>query len=192
MMQTTLPGFEPIGPPLKRCATCGELHDLGEFYVDRARRDGLTRLCRTCDAKRHRKRWRENRERMRAKARQRYQRNITENRQRGAERRRSERGLAINRAAVRRYAKRNAEKRAAHAAVRRAIASGILTRPDCCERAHTGSCAGRVEAHHERYDQPLDVMWLCTEHHNAAHHKPRTVPAPISLFDLATGAPQWL
>lgn len=191
MMQTILPGFEPIGPQLKRCAECDQPQSLDQFYNDQSRRDGLTRLCRTCDAKRHRKRWRDNREKMRARSRQRYHKNLAENRERGAERRRSERGKAINRLAVKRYAERNQHKRAAHLEVRRAIATGILPRPDRCELSHLGNCSGRIEYHHDDYSQPLEVRALCVDHHAAEHHKPRSIPAPFSLFDLATGAPQW-
>ncbi len=156
-----------------------------EFYNDRSRRDGLTRECRACDAERHRKRWRAIPEKMRAKSRQRYQRNNTaENRERNAQRRRSDRGKAINLAAVKRYQDRNQEKRAAHAAVSKAIRAGILERPEQCELAHLGGCTGRIEMHHENYDRPLDVRALCTEHHNARHHKPRHYDSEGSLFEI--------
>lgn len=186
----TLPGIpDPIGPPQKRCATCGDVHALGMFYADRSRCDGLTRECRTCDAERHRRRWRANAERLRAHARQRYAANIVENRERGAERRRSERGKAINRLAVARYSERNREKRAAHAAVRRAIRAGTLQRPERCEFSDTGCCNGRVEYHHDDYDRPLDVRALCTEHHAQAHHKPRSYSTPAPLFEIGARVP---
>jgi hypothetical protein len=74
---------------------------------------------------------------------------------------------------VRQYQRRNSEKAAAHAEVRKAIAAGILTKPDSCELAHHGNCSGRIEAHHDDYGRPLEVRWLCSGHHNAHHHKPR-------------------
>ena len=30
-------------------------------------------------------------------------------------------------------------------------------------------CGEKAEAHHPSYDLPLDVVWLCVEHHRAAH-----------------------
>lgn len=95
MMQSTLPGLpEPISPPTKRCTHCFQRKALGAFSADASRLDGLCRLCRDCDAARNRKRWRDNAERMRARQRQRYAVNLIENRERGAERRRSEKGRA--------------------------------------------------------------------------------------------------
>lgn len=48
--------------------------------------------------------------------------------------------------------------------VRRAIRDGFLT-PAPCE-----SCgAERSEAHHDNYDKPLDVRWLCNKCHKKEH-----------------------
>lgn len=30
-------------------------------------------------------------------------------------------------------------------------------------------CGGKAEMHHEDYDRPLDVRWLCRKHHMAEH-----------------------
>ena len=52
----------------------------------------------------------------------------------------------------------------AHAAVHKALRDGTLKRGKCEE---CGSL--RVEAHHDDYDRPLDVRWLCRRHH-VEHH----------------------
>jgi hypothetical protein len=31
----------------------------------------------------------------------------------------------------------------------------------------------RVQAHHEDYSRPLDVVWLCPTHHKARHREMR-------------------
>ena len=186
----TLTGHSPDLAPCKTCATCREQKAPGQFYADRTRRDGLTRECRTCDAARHKKRWRANPERLQAKARHRYQSNLDENRERSAARRRSPRGKAINLLAVKRYAARNADKRAAHSAVRRAILAGILERPEQCELAGLGGCKGRIELHHNDYDRPLDVRGLCVAHHSELRTKPRAWHSPAPLFETAIGATQ--
>ena len=67
------------------------------------------------------------------------------------------------------------EKRTAKSMTRRAIARGRLVRGPCivCGNADT-------EAHHPDYSKPLDVQWLCKEHHLAEHGK---TLRKIGLFD---------
>lgn len=46
------------------------------------------------------------------------------------------------------------------------IKRGKVKRGPC----EVAGCKARAEAHHDDYDKPLEVRWLCTEHHRA-HHK---------------------
>jgi hypothetical protein len=59
----------------------------------------------------------------------------------------------------------NLPKYQAHLAVQRALISGALERQACevCGVA-------KVDAHHDRYDEPLNVRWLCRSHHVKLHH----------------------
>ncbi|MFC3167994.1 MULTISPECIES: hypothetical protein [Paracoccus] len=59
----------------------------------------------------------------------------------------------------------NLPKYNAHLAVQRALSSGALQRQSCevCG-------AETVDAHHDRYDEPLNVRWLCRRHHVKLHH----------------------
>jgi hypothetical protein len=50
---------------------------------------------------------------------------------------------------------------------RLAIERGILVKPNECEYDNC-SVATRLEIHHEDYDQPLKIKWLCKKHHNQA------------------------
>jgi len=55
------------------------------------------------------------------------------------------------------------ERHQAHLAVKRAKYSGILV-PGVCS-----VCSSlKVEAHHEDYSKPLEVIWLCKKHHAEA------------------------
>lgn len=58
----------------------------------------------------------------------------------------------------------NMAKYTAHLAVQRALVSGTLEKRGC-------EVCGRdaVDAHHDRYDEPLNVRWLCRRHHVRLH-----------------------
>lgn len=59
------------------------------------------------------------------------------------------------------------EKRRAHEAVKGALRRGTLVK-GACEDCGTDQ---HVDAHHERYDRPLEVTWLCRKHHTARHRR---------------------
>jgi hypothetical protein len=52
-------------------------------------------------------------------------------------------------------------------------ARGILNRAILRDEIKRESCQecgeGRSEAHHQDYSKPLEVLWLCSIHHNATH-----------------------
>lgn len=60
----------------------------------------------------------------------------------------------------------------AYRQVRSAIASGVLVRPDRCQKCgkpDTKCADGRsiIQAHHHDYSRPLDVEWICAKCHRA-------------------------
>lgn len=61
-----------------------------------------------------------------------------------------------------------ATKSAARRKVRTELKQGRLVKQPCvvCGDAE-------VEAHHEDYAKPLEVVWLCRDHHAWVHRKPR-------------------
>jgi len=66
------------------------------------------------------------------------------------------------------YNKRHREKtksrKKAHKKVENAIKFGTLKRQPCEECGNEDS-----HAHHDDYDKPLDVRWLCAQHHKEVH-----------------------
>lgn len=72
------------------------------------------------------------------------------------------------------YARKNPEKIMAHMMVKAAKMSGTLVRQPC------ETCGSTfVQAHHDDYSKPLEVRWLCSEHHNALHRAQKeTAPSP--------------
>lgn len=78
----------------------------------------------------------------------------------------NERNRESRRKAKQEWQRRNLHKARASNAVGRAVARGDLVREPCevCG-------AAKVEAHHEDYDKPLEVRWLCHLHHAQAHQE---------------------
>lgn len=72
---------------------------------------------------------------------------------------------------TRQYRESYPEKRAAHQAVQTALRNGTLVRQPC-EVCGTV----KVHAHHDDYERPLSVRWLCHTHHMEHHAMLRETP----------------
>lgn len=66
---------------------------------------------------------------------------------------------------ARRFEKKYPHIARAHRLVRQAIRNGTLVRLPC----EVCATVLDVHAHHEDYDRPLDVRWLCGKHHRIEH-----------------------
>ena len=136
----------------KVCFKCKQEKDLSEFYKHNQMKDGHLNKCKECtksDVSIHRAmnidKIREY-DRLRGYLPHRVKNNI-------------------ERTKIYRSEKPEAYK--SHTTVNNAINRGRLTKKPC---AVCGSTE-RVEAHHEDYSRPLDVIFLCSVHHHAVHHK---------------------
>lgn len=68
--------------------------------------------------------------------------------------------LSQNAANTRRWRENHPDRYAAHIAVGNAVRSGALVKKPCEKCGST-----QVHAHHDDYSKPLEVRWLCPEHH---------------------------
>lgn len=68
----------------------------------------------------------------------------------------------------RRWQDANPLKRWAHIATASAIRRGILIRQPCRDCGKL-----EVDAHHPDHSNPLEVIWLCRQHHIAEHARLR-------------------
>lgn len=150
---------------MKVCFKCGAEKPLAEYYKHKMMADGHLNKCKACsrsDAKRNRD---ENLE---------YYREYDKNRHECDPDRRAKNHAAskswrqnnMDRAVElnRRWRKNNPEKYAAHRAVSNALRDGKLQKQPCA------ICGDKLsQAHHNDYTKPLDVVWLCQQHHAQVH-----------------------
>ena len=133
----------------KECFKCKTIKPLADFYKHSAMADGHLNKCKDCaknDVSKHRA---DNLEKIRA-----Y------DRARGKNPERIKLNTEINRA----WRQEDGRRTRAHSAVSNAIRRGLLVRLPCVRCGDEKSLA-----HHEDYDKPLDVMWLCQPCHKQRH-----------------------
>lgn len=133
----------------KTCFKCSAVKPLEEFYKHPMMADGYVNKCKECnknDVTTHRNK---NVETIRA-----Y------DRERGKHPERIKAMAEITRA----WRAQDSRRSLAHTSVAKAIRNGSLVRQPCCR------CdAAKSVAHHEDYDKPLEVMWLCQPCHKQRH-----------------------
>ena len=157
---------------MKRCRECRALKPLGEYYKHNGMADGHLNKCKSCVKSRVRKYRVENIEQIREYDRlrgqlERRKDNVKHVR---VQRRRHPEKHAADLEASRRWRGRNKIKRACHIIVEHAIKDGKLVAKDC-ERCGAGREGNEIQAHHEDYSKPLDVVWLCTVCHGKRHRE---------------------
>ena len=133
----------------KECFKCKTIKPLEEFYKHPKMADGHVNKCKECNKNDVTTNRNKNIEKVRA-----Y------DRARGKIPERIKAGVEINRA----WRQEDSRRVAAHSAVARAIRNGLLVRMPCIRCGEAKSVA-----HHEDYDKPLEVMWLCQPCHKQRH-----------------------
>ncbi len=72
----------------------------------------------------------------------------------------------INKNARKSYLKHK-ERHSARAKLNNALNLGKIIKPRCCLYC----TESKIEAHHEDYSKPFEVVWLCRKHHADLHRK---------------------
>lgn len=155
----------------KECFKCNVIKPLVEFYVHKQMADGHLNKCKECtkldtfgrteeeiEKRKHRDRNRSN-----------HKERIQKNRDR----------LLSNPEAMKKcnekkneWSHRNKHKRNAHLKVSRAVMNGTIKRENNCSNCSSDI---KVEAHHEDYSKPLEVIWLCSKCHHLRHKELREI-----------------
>lgn len=129
---------------MKKCFKCGAEKPYTEFYKHPRMADGHLNKCKECTKTDVKERRATN------PAVQEYDRM---------------RGNRQNTGYLAGYRKRYPKKYSAHQSVAWAVKSGRLVNPGICGCGSTF----HVEAHHDDYDKPLEVRWLCSLCHKRWH-----------------------
>lgn len=138
----------PPDSPTLPCSKCGIWKPKVDFALNSCSKRGYESACRACKAADHQRR--------RQSMPEWYERQRKEQRAKYPER-------FIERA--RQHATRYPKARYAREVTRNEVKAGRLVRQSC-------ETCGQVEyvtAHHDDYDQPLVVRWLCRSHHRLWH-----------------------
>lgn len=135
----------------KLCLTCSVDQPVENFYKRLASKDGLFSKCKICskaydDARASCPK--------RAEARAAYAQ--------------TEKGRERHNNAKVKYIERNPKKRAAHIQVGNALRDGKLEKSDVCEFCWEHK---PLVAHHPDYNQPLMVLWFCSQCHDEWHRQ---------------------
>jgi ribosomal protein S27AE len=129
---------------MKKCFKCGIEKELSGFYKHPAMKDGHVNKCKECnknDVGEHRLK---NIEKIRKYDRDRGNRQTSEY--------------------LKEWRENNPKKYKAHSKVAYEIKAGNLV-PESCEECGDE----KTVAHHDDYDRPLKVRWLCQAHHKQWH-----------------------
>ena len=138
---------------MKRCITCKAEKPADQFYADRRNRDSLKSQCKRChcatsvatrDPDAHRAATRASAAR---------QRLVNPERARARER-------AASKCRIR------TAKTIARASLNAAIGLGLIQRPASCSAC---KLVTRVHGHHDNYEHPLQVRWVCPQCHADIH-----------------------
>lgn len=131
---------------MKHCNSCNTKKCESEFGKRKASLDGLAHKCKDCQKAYDKARLRDPK---RMAARLEYQKT---------------KGSEKHNAACRKWVANNTVKRAAHMLVGNALRDGRLLKKPCeiCREQ-------KSNAHHDDYSKPLDVRWLCDDHHKEWH-----------------------
>ena len=145
------PGCRPSsGDAMKTCSMCHIRKSTTEYHRNRARDDGVAVYCKSCT-----RIW--------------ARRYVREHRKWQCDRvtRYKKKHPLLALEMGRRWSRAHPHKNNAKSKVGYAIKTGRLVRMPCMV------CGHKAHAHHEDYNKPLDVLWLCPVHHRERHEQLR-------------------
>lgn len=142
----------------KKCFKCKEVKPISEYYVHKQMGDGYLGKCKKCtknDATSHR--WN----------------NIEKIRKYDRGRGKLPHRIMLNVENTKLWRKKFPKKYAAYGLLSNALRKGKVKKPNQCTKCKKENA--RLEAHHDDYNKPLDVVWLCVPCHRHLHRDLRNL-----------------
>jgi hypothetical protein len=148
----------------KSCFKCGLIKPLSEFYSHKRMADGHLNKCIAC-AKNDMSQYLQTKMLDKVYAKKERERcRIKQSAARAAGK------VSIpKQESTQKWRSKNREKTNAHVRAARAVADGVLVKPEACQRCEIKTA--RLEKHHEDYSKPLQVEWLCPKCHGLTKRK---------------------
>jgi hypothetical protein len=129
----------------KKCFKCGAEKPLSEFYKHKGMADGRLNKCKECAKKDSTKRrW-----------------NKIEEAREYDRKRGNRQGYKY----IKEYREKYPKKYKAHRFINNGIKSGLLNPEPCC----VCGTKENLVAHHDDYNKPLEIRWMCQAHHKQWH-----------------------
>lgn len=168
----------------KLCTKCNRIKLLSLFTKRSGSSDGYRGQCKECRNEANRDNYRKNKESLNARRRELHAKDPYKYQETRAKYNRSEKGKAVakksaekflstergrnlTKQAHKKYAENNRNKIRTHWRIKQRIKSGAMVR-GVCEKCGDSD---DVHAHHDDYNKPLDVRWLCRKHHSEFHRR---------------------
>jgi len=149
---------------MKTCRVCKMEFNIAMFHKNTKSKDGHTTFCKSCISKKNKQYKNKNIDKIR-EARIEFR---DSGRQAESSRKYRKNNRDKLRIANRIYKLNNKHKDHARSIFYMAVSSGKIIRPSTCSKCGSDS---EIEGHHEDYNKPLDVMWLCIPCHGKEHRK---------------------
>jgi hypothetical protein len=135
----------------KKCFKCGAEKPLTEFYKHPRMADGHVNKCKKCN---------------KADVRENRETKVEYYKEYDVKRYAEDPSVRLRISKVSKlWREKYPERYKAHTAVSNAVRAGKLTKNPCV----VCGTLNNLHAHHEDYSKPLEVLWLCAEHHRAHH-----------------------
>lgn len=149
----------------KVCFKCNVLQPLTEFYKHSQMADGHLNKCKSCAKKDVSENYLKNSDYYREYDRQRNK--LPYRIEMHYKYSQTDAGKEAARKAKNKWAENNVIKRSATLIIQNAVRSGKIIKPINCESCNNESF--RLHGHHDDYNYPLIVRWLCSKCHSKWH-----------------------